>query len=377
MSRCAFFDPNPSPHNRFATFEKQILALFFILSLSNLIVEYHLIEKQKELAGILRQQGVLSLELEQRLWQVQEYRSHCPVQANFSQDQKQLALLDISCDKFKVYIYPQLNGEDIRPVYAAILDTIRRSPYFTEDPAEACIFIPAFDVSCWCESCVCGAFDNIIDVMQPESATISERLKALPYWSDGRNHMLFEIEDGPCMPFEIGYAIAAKSGLSEFHLRAGLDVSIPLFGMVEFSAIERHVPPTERPYLLTFRGTRSERSDSTRNELYRIHNDADIILLVACRWYGETQHARGSGYDENCAEQEQSFYSHTYSELATGSKFSLILEGFGYDSIRLTEMMSAGSIPVIVCDHYVLPFADILDWENFSIRVPEHHLEQV
>jgi hypothetical protein len=40
-------------------------------------------------------------------------------------------------------------------------------------------------------------------------------------------------------------------------------------------------------------------------------------------------------------------------------------------------MMSAGSIPVIVTDHYVPPFADILDWESFSIRVPEHKLEQV
>ena len=37
-----------------------------------------------------------------------------------------------------------------------------------------------------------------------------------------------------------------------------------------------------------------------------------------------------------------------------GAKFSLIVEGFGYHSFRLTEVLAAGSIPVIVIDHYVL-----------------------
>ena len=45
--------------------------------------------------------------------------------------------------------------------------------------------------------------------------------------------------------------------------------------------------------------------------------------------------------------------------------------------MQLVDLMSAGCIPVIVVDHLVLPFEDLLDWENFSIRVPEHKLEQV
>ena len=71
------------------------------------------------------------------------------------------------------------------------------------------------------------------------------------------------------------------------------------------------------------------------------------------------------------------FGKHSYRALAVGSKFALIVEGFGYATFRLTEMMSAGSIPVILIDHYVLPYDDILDWENFSVRIPEHKLEQV
>jgi hypothetical protein len=42
--------------------------------------------------------------------------------------------------------------------------------------------------------------------------------------------------------------------------------------------------------------------------------------------------------------------------------------------MRLLDVMSAGSIPVIVSNHAVLPFDDVLDWESFSVRVPEHKL---
>ena len=222
-----------------------------------------------------------------------------------------------------------------------------------------------------------GAFSNIIDRMHPVSEDISKQLKALPYWNGGTDHLLFELSDAPCMPYEIGQAIAAKSGLSEFHLRKQHDISMPLFGMVEFSNEQRRSPPENRRFLLTFRGTRSERSDAMRNELYRIHNGKDIVLLLACRWFGVNEEFDYSIPDMNCATQEKSFQEYTFTELSVESKFALIVEGFGYNSFRLTEMMSAGSIPVICVDHYVLPYADILDWENFSIRVPEHKFEQV
>jgi len=39
--------------------------------------------------------------------------------------------------------------------------------------------------------------------------------------------------------------------------------------------------------------------------------------------------------------------------------------------------MGAGAIPVIVVDHYTLPYKELLDWENFSIRVPEHRMMEV
>eukprot|EP00730_Choanoeca_flexa_P009681 TRINITY_DN12861_c0_g1_i1.p1 TRINITY_DN12861_c0_g1~~TRINITY_DN12861_c0_g1_i1.p1 ORF type:complete len:141 (+),score=27.59 TRINITY_DN12861_c0_g1_i1:1-423(+) len=36
--------------------------------------------------------------------------------------------------------------------------------------------------------------------------------------------------------------------------------------------------------------------------------------------------------------------------------------------------MAAGAIPVIVVNHYVLPYQDLLDWKTFSVQVPEHRM---
>ena len=142
---------------------------------------------------------------------------------------------------------------------------------------------------------------------------------------------------------------------------------MPRIGLVEFSGSDRHVSPAQRKILLAFRGLRSHR-DYMRMELGRIHNGVDVLMHVACR----------AGYDDDdCRDDEMEFGKHSYRALAVGSKFALIVEGFGYATFRLTEMMSAGSIPVILIDHYVLPYDDILDWENFSVRIPEHKLEQV
>ncbi|EGD72571.1 hypothetical protein PTSG_12156, partial [Salpingoeca rosetta] len=112
---------------------------------------------------------------------------------------------------------------------------------------------------------------------------------------------------------------------------------------------------TNRQYLVTFRGTtKSARSDAMRNHLPKLHNGRGIVLVCACRWFlGEERMGREG--------EEKEFNRYTYTELTLETKFGLII-------------MAAGAIPVIVVDHYVLPYQDLLDWETFSIRIPEHRL---
>ena len=87
-----------------------------------------------------------------------------------------------------------------------------------------------------------------------------------------------------------------------------------------------------------------------RRQLWKIHNGKDVLVPCACRWFQPGT----VGYDDRCAEDEVEFEKHSYTDLATNTKFSLVVEGFGLHSFRLTEALGSGSIPVILVDHYVL-----------------------
>jgi hypothetical protein len=53
------------------------------------------------------------------------------------------------------------------------------------------------------------------------------------------------------------------------------------------------------------------------------------------------------------------------------SSFGLVPRGHGVYSFRLTEVMLAGAVPVILSNGWVLPFSEFLDWDSFSVRLDE------
>lgn len=295
----------------------------------NLIADYGLESRQKILAERLNAQKVGWKLQEEQLWEVQEYLGFCPMLQSWTST----VLVDVressTLRDFLVYVYPLSTADERRlsPVYQEIRAAFKIHPRVTDKPSQATFLLPNVDTSCWCESCM--GRSRQFDSMAPESVALSQALMDLPYWKGGQNHVIFEYSDAPCVPYDVGMAAVASVGTSRFHYRPGHDVSLPLFSMVEFSSKQRAVPAALRRHLLTFRGTRSSRSDQTRKHVWRLHNGDDIIMACACRWFDPLVGAE-SGYDARCASDEQVFENYTYTSLMTDTKFSLILEGFGY-----------------------------------------------
>lgn len=58
-----------------------------------------------------------------------------------------------------------------------------------------------------------------------------------------------------------------------------------------------------------------------------------------------------------------------YADELLGSKFCLHVKGFEVNTARIADSLYYGCVPVVIANYYDLPFADILNWESFSINV--------
>ncbi|CAL5361995.1 unnamed protein product [Camellia sinensis] len=59
----------------------------------------------------------------------------------------------------------------------------------------------------------------------------------------------------------------------------------------------------------------------------------------------------------------------SYHGMMRKSKYCICASGYKVASPRMVEVLYMGCVPILMKDHYVAPFSDVLNWKSFSVKV--------
>lgn len=236
-------------------------------------------------------------------------------------------------------------------------DALKRSPYYTTNPAEACLFL-------------------VVDRRRVGGPPLSR----LPYWNHGLNHVVISVVDKPRNPDarSIEMASTMTSITHQTIYRAGFDVSVPLPQRKFYPNLQR-LSAMGRKYLLTYKGNRCLEVGSRGGRvcidpvLRGMHNGKDIVVVTTCKQVSSNEVAK---VEARCAKDQFVYDQYKFDDLIN-STFALVPAGSGVSSYRLMEVLSAGSIPVAISESIVLPFDSLIEWRRCLFVFPPSQMHRI
>ncbi|XP_077222639.1 putative glycosyltransferase At5g25310 [Tasmannia lanceolata] len=268
--------------------------------------------------------------------------------------------------RLKVYVYkegepPLVHDGPCKNIYTTegrFIQEIEfgKSRFRTDDPHQAHVYFMPFSITMM----VTFLYQPFSYDLSPLRSFISDYVDVIsskyPFWNrtQGADHFMLSCHDwGPqasrANPLLYNSSIRAlcNANTSEgFDPRK--DISLPEINLRtgEMSPELLATPPETklRPYLAFFAGG--------------VHGPIRPLLLR--HWKGQDNDLRVYEY----LPKGLDYYS-----FMLKSKFCLCPSGFEVASPRIVEAIYAECVPVIISDHYVLPFSDVFRWEKFSIQV--------
>lgn len=145
------------------------------------------------------------------------------------------------------------------------------------------------------------------------------------------------------------------TSLAQGHFMAGRAYhSLPYFRVAENDSLVGIAPiRNDATYLYSFVGRRAN-SPSVRGDILSLSDDRALLK------------------DSSTGQKDG---SSSFAQTFQDSKFVLCPRGLCLSTWRIYEAMKAGRVPVIISDFWIPP--EGIDWESFSIRVPESEVRNL
>ncbi|XP_004497579.1 probable glycosyltransferase At5g03795 [Cicer arietinum] len=265
--------------------------------------------------------------------------------------------------QFKVFVYeegepPVFHNGPCKSIYSMegnFIHAIEMNDQFrTRDPDKAQVFFLPFSVV------MLVRFVYLRDSRDfgPIRKTVNDYINVIagkyPYWnrSLGADHFMLACHDwGPETSFSVPYLhknsirVLCNANTSE-KFNPSKDVSFPEINL-QTGSINGFIggpSASKRPILAFFAGG--------------LHGYIRSILLD--HWENK---------DQDIMVQKYLPKGVSYYEMLRKSKFCLCPSGYEVASPRVVEAIYTGCVPVLISEHYVLPFSDVLNWKSFSVEV--------
>lgn len=240
-----------------------------------------------------------------------------------------------------VYAYPGLATAQLKESVQLLPSAIK----VTQDPSRACLLIVHYD--------------NLLEAMKSK------------YWNGGKNHYIYAIDKPIDDIHNINFEMAAVGSFvaTEAQTRWGYDIPLPLPALWKPPSMELDIHRPRR-LLLSFKGSIQD----TLQPYYQhrwlaaeyLFGDSGVEIDVQCK------HKRLRGDLKTVAKYDHISSQH-FDDLMVNSTFGFCPGGSHVTSFRFTEVLSVGSIPVILPE-VVVPFAPELDWSGCVVRISQSRI---
>ncbi|KAL3628398.1 hypothetical protein CASFOL_027444 [Castilleja foliolosa] len=265
---------------------------------------------------------------------------------------------------FRVFIYeegeqPIFHNAPCRSIYSMegiFIYKLEISNFRTRDPEKASVYFLPFSVT----SIVQYVYDkNSRDYLLPMKQIVKDYVDLVstkyPYWnrSLGSDHFMLSCHDwGPelskSLPELFNNSIRALCNANTSEgFWPSKDVSNPEInqpGGRTNRLIGGPSDPSKRPILAFFAGG--------------LHGPIRPIILE--HWVNK---------DPDIQVHQYLPKNMSYSTMMRKSKYCLCPSGYEVASPRIVEALYTGCVPVLIKDHYVPPFYDVLNWKAFSVEI--------